>query len=235
MSSTRTARSKSILAALAVALLALGACAGPEAGGDEGIPYPSDLADEASPWEAEKRAIVERLSERRPQIREMLADQVLGEAEDGYLAEPPDTEAVVTAADIQVMLEDNADRAALYEVITRKSIFESLQDQVDDITFQVVSQVCPQLQDQGLPCDEEAMGERVRVALSAAVVGEELPSADSIDAIVAAVVEPIVLSTVQAVSSVTMPYIQSRFAAEYQKRAPAGTWIEVDGQWRTTN
>ncbi|MBT8491844.1 MAG: YdbL family protein [Deltaproteobacteria bacterium] len=209
--------------------LALAACAEPGYG-DE-LPYPSELADERSPWEAEKREIIDRLEERRPIIRDMLAAEIAGEDADGYLAEPP-SDAIITAADVQIMEQDNADRAALYEVITRNSILESLQEQTDDIVFQVTAQVCPQLQDQGLPCDEEAMAERVYRALDAAIVGEPFPAEDSIDAVIRQIAEPIVHATVQVATATVLPYVQEAFAREYQKRAPSGTWCYVDDAWR---
>lgn len=218
------------LFAAVVLLWALGGCAAQDlAQEDDGVPLPSELNDESYRYPDEHYQTLERMKARRPEIRALLEAELIGEGDDGLLAMPPSS-VRATAAEWSLAEADNADRASVYASFARGTQIKDLQAQVPGITEQVVSQVCADL-GQAI-CASVDLEARLLVALNAAIEGKPLPSADDVDSIIRAIVEPIVDTTLDVGVALQTEFNARLFAAQYRKTAPSGAWVEVDGSWR---
>lgn len=220
-------RIPSVAVALSLAAGLLACAAEAPAEGDEVI-APDEYADfEGSP---EKREVIDRLVERRPQVRELLIAGVAGETDTGYLAPPPSG---VEAYDAEraLLSADNDDRRRLYELIVHDSVIDGFVEQIPELVDQVASQACPQLQERGIPCTEAAIEGRILEAFDAIIAGEAITSDDLLAQVALAIVEPAVQGTLEVVVPAVTPEVERRFGAEYQRRAPAGTWLRVAGEW----
>jgi hypothetical protein len=160
-----------ILIGLLLLVLALlfGGCAGTVESGPaesatfEQLPDVSNGKADGQAVTTEKRTILLRMKARLPEQRRLKEALNIGETVDGYVGVPPEgstpADGTAKAGAIQQFIDDeNADRAAYYEIIVRghaRDIRQGLEASREAIRTQVAKELCEQLPP-SIPCEEIA-------------------------------------------------------------------------------